>query len=67
MSCTSVPIHLLFPLWHMIGTADLFFPDNNDTYVYRTYFLSFSTKLIVGDFLRPTGTSDSTGDEKYDR
>ncbi len=51
----------------MIGTADLFFPDNNDTYVYRTYFLSFSTKLIVGDFLRPTGTSDSTGDEKYDR
>lgn len=32
----------------------------------RTHF-SFSTKLIVGDFLRPTGKSDSTGDEKYDR
>ena len=28
---------------------------------------SFSTKLIVGDFLRPSGETDDSGEEKYVR
>ena len=28
---------------------------------------SFSTKLIVGDFLRPSGQMDEAGEEKYHR
>ena len=29
--------------------------------------LSFRTKLIVGDFLRPSGETDDSGEEKYVR
>lgn len=32
----------------------------------RTHF-SFSTKLLVGDFLKPTGTAEPGGEEKYQR
>ena len=28
---------------------------------------SFSTKLIIGDFLRPSGETDASGEEKYVR
>jgi hypothetical protein len=30
----------------------------------REHF-SFSTKIFIGDFLRPTGVSENNGDEKY--
>jgi hypothetical protein len=35
----------------------------------RKEFLTFatSTKIFIGDFLRPTGVSENNGDEKYVR
>jgi hypothetical protein len=32
----------------------------------REHF-SFSTKIFIGDFLRPTGVSENNGEEKYVR